>query len=341
MGRYFFLIIVFLCFFSLSAEASKTISLNISLEGQKVRLDWQSRVPIQRYILLYAPFPSMTPVKGVNLYRNQKIEATLPWGAAYFVAVLGKDIEGHWYLSNIEYFRVRHIWRPGLGVTWQWQLSGPIDTSVEAEMFDVDLFETKEEVIQELHAKGRVVICYFSAGTYESWRPDASSFPREVIGLPLEDWPDERWLDIRRLDVLGPIMEKRLDMAVLKGCDGVEPDNVDAYANHSGFPLTYEDQLRYNLWLAQEAHVRGLSVGLKNDLNQIPDLVEAFDWALNEECFFYHECEALKPFVQAGKAVFGVEYELDTQFFCPQANAMGFSFMKKHWDLDAWREPCW
>ncbi len=227
-----------------------------------------------------------------------------------------------------------------------------MDTSVEAEMFDVDLFEVSEEVIDELHAKGRVVICYFSAGTFEPWRPDSSRFPQEVIGNPLEDWPEERWLDIRRLDVLGPIMEARLDLAVEKGCDGVEPDNVDAYINDTGFDITYEDQLEYNRWIANEAHERGLSVGLKNDLDQIPELEPYFDWALNEECFTYNECEKLLPFVENGKAVFGVEYydgdlnenSTDYDYYlevCRRANSMRFSFMIKHTDLDAWRFPCW
>ncbi len=117
--------------------------------------------------------------------------------------------------------------------------------------------------------------------------------------------------------------------------------NVDGYINNTGFDLTYEDQLRYNRWLAEEAHKRGLSIGLKNDLDQIPDLVFYFDWALNEEYFYYNECDKLFPFIENGKAVFGVEYELDKEDFCLKANEMGFSFMKKHRELDAWRDPCW
>ena len=31
-----------------------------------------------------------------------------------------------------------------------------------------------------------------------------------------------------------------------------------------GFPLTYQDQLQYALWLADEAHKRGLAIGVKN-----------------------------------------------------------------------------
>ena len=232
------------------------------------------------------------------------------------------------------------VWRPAPGTSWQWQLQGTIDTTIDAQMYDIDLFETPVSVIDELHAAGRVVICYFSAGSIEAWRPDADKFPAQVIGRPLDGWPGERWLDIRRIELLAPIMEARLDLAVEKGCDGVEPDNVDAYTNDSGFPLTAEDQLEYNRWLARSAHERGLSVGLKNDLDQVAELMDDFDWALNEQCFQYQECDLLQPFIDRGKAVFGVEYQGNPADFCPQANQRGFSWLKKRLDLDAWRIDC-
>lgn len=228
------------------------------------------------------------------------------------------------------------IWRPTPGTTWQWQLAGTIDTSFDVDMYDIDLFDTPQAVIDALHADGRVVICYFSAGSYEDWRPDADDFPDYVLGDPLDDWDGEWWLDIRQLDVLGPIMAARLALADEKGCDGVEPDNVDGYHNDTGFLLTAADQLAYNLWLAETAHAMGLSIGLKNDLDQIEDLVEAFDWALNEQCFQYDECDLLLPFIAADKAVFGVEYREeggDPDEYCPVAIEMGFSWLTKSYDL--------
>lgn len=235
---------------------------------------------------------------------------------------------------------VADVWIPAPGTSWEWQLTGPIDLSVEADVWDIDMLENDAGVVDELHARGSRVICYISVGTWEEPRPDADRFPDEVLGEPLEDHPDERWLDIRRLDLLGPIMEARLDECRDKGFDGVELDNVDGYDNDSGFPLTYEDQLAYNRFLANEAHKRGLSAALKNDLEQIPDLLDFFDFAINEECFQYHECDALLPFIEAGKAVFAVEYELAPDEFCDQANAMRFSAMRKDPVLDAYREVC-
>ena len=103
-------------------------------------------------------------------------------------------------------------------------------------------------------------------------------------------WPGERWLDIRRLDILGPIMQRRLDMCAAKGFDAVEFDNVDGYTNRTGFPLTAPSSSATTC-SANQAHRRGISVGLKNDTDQIPRLLPYFDFALNEQCHQYHECD--------------------------------------------------
>jgi hypothetical protein len=232
-------------------------------------------------------------------------------------------------------------WVPAPRTTWQWQLSSPVDVSVPAQMFDVDLFDTPAATVADLHRRGARAVCYFSAGSVEPGRPDTGAFPAAVIGNPLEGWPNERWLDVRRLDALGPIFERRLDLCKQKGFDGVEADNVDAYSNTTGFPLTGNDQLAFNRFLARAAHARGLSIALKNDLEQVPALEPEFDFAINEQCFEYGECDRLQPFVRAGKAVFVAEYDVATSGFCAQANAAGLMAMRKRLNLDAWREPCW
>jgi uncharacterized protein (TIGR03437 family) len=231
-------------------------------------------------------------------------------------------------------------WIPPQQTSWQWQLTGPVDLSVNAAVYDIDLFTTDASVVQQLHQRGRRAICYVSVGTYEPFRPDSGQFPAAVRGRRVSGFPDETWLDIRRLDVLAPIMEARLDLCKAKGFDAVEPDNVDGYDNNSGFDLTYADQLAYNRYIAKIAHDRGLSVGLKNDLGQVPDLVDEFDWALNEQCFQYDECNTLARFINAGKAVFHVEYELEAAEFCPAANAMQFNSLEKNYDLGASGTPC-
>ncbi|MCR9160471.1 MAG: endo alpha-1,4 polygalactosaminidase [Nannocystaceae bacterium] len=238
------------------------------------------------------------------------------------------------------------IWQPAPGTSWQWQLVGDIDTSVDVAVYDIDLFDAPQAIIDALHADGRSVICYFSAGSYEEWRDDADAFPAAAIGEPLDGWPGEAWLDHRDASIRA-IMQARLDVALAKGCDAVEPDNVDGYINDTGFALTADEQLDYNRFLASEAHARGLSIGLKNDVDQVGALLDDFDWALNEECVAYQECQTLSPFIDQGKAVFHVEYVDDTaqgpglaEQVCPQTTALGFSTLIKEWDLTIWRLPC-
>ncbi len=229
-------------------------------------------------------------------------------------------------------------WRPAPGTTWQWQLSGTVDTSPDVAMFDIDLFDVPDATLAELHEAGRTVICYFSAGSWEDWREDAGDFPEEALGAELEGWPGERWLDITD-GTVREIMRQRLDLAVERGCDGVEPDNVDGYANANGLGLNATEQLDYNRFIADEAHARGLSVGLKNDLDQLEDLVDWFDWALNESCAEYDECDRLAVFTEdAGLAAFHAEY-VDDWADAPDlaASVCGvgpeLSTLIKTWDL--------
>lgn len=232
------------------------------------------------------------------------------------------------------------LWRPAPRTTWQWQLTEPVDLSVHASVFDIDGFDNSSAVVSQLHQLGRRVICYIDVGAFESYRPDADAFPRQVLGRADEPWPGERWLDIRQISLLAPIVRRRLDMCRAKGFDGVEFDEIDGYTNDTGFPLTGADQLRYNRFLAREAHARGLAAGLKNDVEQIPQLVHEFQFAINEQCFQYRECRTLLPFIDSGKAVFHAEYRTPTSAFCPESARLGLSSLRKRLRLDAWRQLC-
>ena len=233
-------------------------------------------------------------------------------------------------------------WRPAAGLSWQWQLTGEPDLDIQAEVVDIDL-EVDPSVIEAFHKKGTRVICYISVGSYEDWRPDAGQFPAEVLGKEYEGWSGEKWLDIRRIDMLAPIMLRRLDECAAKGFDAVEPDNMEIFTNDTGFPLTPADQLRYALWLADESHRRGLAIGQKNAPDQVKDLVEVFDFAITEDAFYYGWAEEMLPYIQAGKPVFVAEYtDLDGDFekFCKQSGQLGFSTILKQRDLDAWLKTC-
>lgn len=231
-------------------------------------------------------------------------------------------------------------WTPGPDATWQIQFNGRLDRSVTADIFDVDLFDTPAATVAALHAKGRRVVCYVNAGAWEDWRPDAGRYPGSVKGRDLDGWPGERWLDIRRIDVLGPILVDRLDICRAKGFDGVEFDNVDGYSNQTGFALTRADQLAFDKWLAARAHERGLAVGLKNTLELAAELEPHFDFAILEQCFAYRECSLAAPFINAHKSVVDIEYDLARRQFCSKAQRLGISAMRKRLSLDAWRRTC-
>ncbi|GKY97958.1 hypothetical protein MPSEU_000753800 [Mayamaea pseudoterrestris] len=251
-------------------------------------------------------------------------------------------------------------WQPKASdqLTWQYQLQGVIDTSVDADIFDIDLFAAaaNKTVVSTLHAQNKRVVCYFSAGTYEAWNTDWSKyFPfvspnvaytgsQPPFANNMADWPGERWLDVSRLELLQPIMTARMKLAKHIGCDAVDPDNLDAYSNtvEVGLPrLTATQQLVYNRWIAETAHSLGLGVGLKNDLGQLKDLVDFYDFAVNEQCFQYDECDKYtNSFIARDKAVFGVEYQGDPAVVCPKAKALQLSFSFKKLSLKAYRLGC-
>lgn len=246
-------------------------------------------------------------------------------------------------LASTSSFIPSSWWHPAVGLTWQWHLGDlDIDTSVEADVYNIDLY-VDQSIIDELHATGRKVICYMSVGSYEDWRPDKDQFPPEVLGNDYDGWPGEKWLDIRAIDKLAPIMRARLDLCKSKGFDAVEPDNMEIYTNNTGFPLTYEDQLKYALWLADEAHKRGLAIGVKNAPDQVNDLVDYFDFAITEDAFFYDWAEEMIPFIEAGKPVFAAEYtDLGGDFksYCQKSKELKFSTILKNRNLDAWIQTC-
>lgn len=231
-------------------------------------------------------------------------------------------------------------WRPAPGLSWQWQLQGEIDTEVDADVFELDLDGPSDAVLAELRAQGRALVCYVNAGAFEPSRADAGRYPVRLLGGALEGWPDERWLDVRRSDLLAPILLDRIDRCAARGFDGVEFDNVDGYLHDTGFPLTEEHLVSYVRFLTRAAHERGLAVGLKNALELVPRLVDEVDFAVNESCAAFGECDRLAPFVERGKAVFHAEYDLPVEAFCPEARALGLSSIRKRRTLDAWREVC-
>lgn len=235
-------------------------------------------------------------------------------------------------------------YQPAPGISWQIQLTDSFDSSIDAQLYDIDLFETSSAEIAALHAAGKRVICYFDTA-YEPDRPDSDALA-PYRGNPIDGWPGQYWVDFRQ-QAVREVMTARLDLAQSKGCDGVDPDDVDARENDPGFPFSAADEQGFQISLAEGAHARGLAFGLKNALSDVPALISYADFAVNEECFDYDECGDLDPFLQAGKPVFQIEYADDERSLderasemCPRAVELGLNTLIKTEDLTAARVAC-
>ena len=57
---------------------------------------------------------------------------------------------------------ISNYYHPTLKDVWQYQLTEDLNLSTNATIYDIDLFETSKEKINQLHQKGLKVICYFS-----------------------------------------------------------------------------------------------------------------------------------------------------------------------------------
>ena len=237
---------------------------------------------------------------------------------------------------------------------------------VTPEVFDIDLyidtnvsgegnFVVNTAAVDAIHAAGAHAICYLDAGDAETYRPDYQRFVDFdescggcLIGNPFSQvFPDEFFLNIdndegQRAFIL-KVNRDRVRKCADAGFDAVEWDIIDTFDDpHSGFHISYRSQLMFNTRLANMAHHFGMSVAMKNDPSQVKDLLPYFDFAIVEECFQYHYCSGNPApgedaFVQAGKAVFEVEYRLDREDFCPDADALEFNAIKKsrHYSLFA------
>ncbi|KAF2867967.1 glycoside hydrolase superfamily, partial [Massariosphaeria phaeospora] len=174
------------------------------------------------------------------------------------------------------------------------------------QVIDIDLFDTSKETISDLKASKKV-ICYFSAGSQEGWRSDSDEFKNGDVGNALDGWPDEKWVDVKS-DNVRNIMKKRIKMAAENGCTAIDPDNVDGFVSQDGFGYDKSAYVDYLRFLAQEAQTNNLAIGLKNAVDLIPEVVNFMQFAINEQCHEFRECDQYKPFTAANKAVFNIEY---------------------------------
>lgn len=229
--------------------------------------------------------------------------------------------------------------KPDAPIHWHWQLSEtfvyPRDVLPHVTVYDIDGELTSAETVAQLHALGPdiKVICYFDAGVFETYRSDAGRFPKSVIGKADVGWDGSYWLDIRQTDILLPIMRDRMQhWCKDKGFDAIEPDETEVWSNDSGFPITKQQNNAYNQQIAAMAHELGLSVGLKGNTSEAPDLWPYFDWTLNEQCWEYAECDKIRDsFIAHGKAALNIEYNVNPD--CTTANAWHLNSARRDLNL--------
>ena len=229
------------------------------------------------------------------------------------------------------------------GMTWDWQLSEPLDLGLPVQALDLDPDTLGAGDIAELRGKGVLTICYVSVGTLEEWRGDVASFPAQVIGNSYVEWEGERFLDIRQTDILLPLMQARFADCADKGYDAVEPDNMDVYINDSGFDISADQTVAYVTALAEIAHGLGLAIGQKNVPELTAELEPVLDFVITEGCIADGWCDQVSRYAQNGKAIFAAEYEVPQAGqagLCAQATAAGISLIFKEYDLDARGSRC-
>ncbi len=250
-------------------------------------------------------------------------------------------------------------YKPTPLTTFDWILGEdnlPSASSLDADVIDIDAFDSSSSYVSQLHNNGKKAIAYISVGSYENWRSDADRFPNSVKGNNYDGWAGEKYLDIRQIEVLRPIMHDRFVMAKNKGFDAIEPDNIDLHTYSSselGFHISSQDVINYCQMLSEEAHGLGLSIGQKNAADLSDDLVDVFDWALLEGVFnegiddndasVYTDAHV---YINNNKAVFATEYtdEVSSSRFqnsvCPKASNLHYTAILKDRDLTAPTETC-
>lgn len=144
----------------------------------------------------------------------------------------------------------KDTWYPEVAAPWQIMLIKTLDIKKDlipgVDIYDIDLFDNEQSTFDALHDKGKKVICYFSAGSYEEWRDDAGDFDDSDLGKDLDGWEGEKWLKLGSQNVRD-IMKKRIKYAADKGCDAIDPDNVDGFVS-SHPAMTSKGAKRLNMY---------------------------------------------------------------------------------------------
>jgi hypothetical protein len=191
---------------------------------------------------------------------------------------------------------------------WDWQIGRvtPLERtgSGAVDMYDIDGFLTTTAEVNQIHTTWQAAtlphpkaICYLDLA-WEDYRPDASptvqggGFPASTLGNIYYGYPQERWVDLRQLDALKPMLDARISMCAQKGFDAVELDDIDSFepSSTTGFNLTPGDAQNLLAWVDNEIHLKGMTVLWKNTGILSWWGRDYSDGAVVEECYVYSEC---------------------------------------------------
>jgi Glycoside-hydrolase family GH114 len=201
----------------------------------------------------------------------------------------------------------QHLAADGRPMRWDWQIGRvtPLQRTGRraVDLYDLDGFLTTQAQVHALRTTWQAAtlphpraVCYLDLA-WEDYRPDASPggyFPAATLGRVYYGYPQERWVDLRQLDALKPMLDERLRMCARKGFDAVELDDIDSFdpPSTSGFHLTTGDAQNFLAYAFNEIHRLGMTGLWKNS----PYLSwwgrRYADGAVVEECYRYHACFA-------------------------------------------------
>jgi len=256
-------------------------------------------------------------------------------------------------------------WRLPAGlVAWQWELDHPLSLTSDLDLglgdrtpsghpaeepviYDIDGFDNPARTVAGLHARGDRVICYIEVGAAETYRPDYAQLRATGLGRVVPGYPDERYLNIN-LPAVVDLIERRILMCARRGFDAVEPDIDDSYTDPTGFDISEQANIGYDITLSRYAHSLRLGFGLKNgDEDRFAArMLPHVDFVLDEQCIQYDTCRAFEPaYRRADIGVLEAEYVDDggpsPATYCARADALGLSAVQYRTSLDASsRVPC-
>ncbi len=244
--------------------------------------------------------------------------------------------------------RTTNLFIPSPDTTWHAQFNGNVSFRNTVDLYIVDLFTIDPALIEAIQTTGRHVLCAFSGGSHKPNTSDAAFFSADMLGGAIANTSNEFWVD-HRIPAVRRIMDRRFAIAQQIGCNGVAVSRLDGiHSAHGINGLANADQFEYNQFLAEQAHARGLSIGLIDSLAEAQRLAIYYDFSLTRDCHAKNRCGKLSEFVRLGKATLITESDrtyletpTDKAHFCREALSRRFNVVFTPANLDgSYRDSC-